>query len=98
VFCSGSPWTTSSIIRCMIQCRLRELIAAKGRRERRKITYEDIRAETGIDKSTLTRLTNDRADRVAISTIDRLCAYLSCQPGDLFIYVEGESPVVPEGS
>ncbi|MEE9202920.1 MAG: helix-turn-helix transcriptional regulator [Dehalococcoidia bacterium] len=71
----------------MIQSRLRELIAAKGRRERRRITYDDIRAQTGVNKNTLTRLANDRADLVAISTIDRLCAYFVCQPGDLLIYL-----------
>ena len=74
----------------MIQCRLRELMATKGRRERRRITYRDIGAETGLDKTTLSRLANDRADRVALSTIARLCAYFECQPGDLFIYVADE--------
>ena len=73
----------------MIQCRLRELMAAKGRRERRRITYDDILAQTGINKNTLTRLANDRADMVGISVVDRLCAYFDCQPGDLFIYVGG---------
>ena len=72
----------------MIQCRLRELIAAKGRRERRKITYDDILAQTTVNKNTITRLANDRAGMVAISVIDRLCSYFDCQPGDLFIYVE----------
>ena len=70
----------------MIQCRLRELMAAKGRRERRRITYDDILAEVGVNKSTLTRLANDRADLVGISVIDRLCEYFDCQPGDLFVY------------
>jgi putative transcriptional regulator len=69
----------------MIQCRLRELIAAKARSERRKITYADIRAATGVNTNTLVRLANDRADRVAIDTIDRLCGYFECEPGDLFI-------------
>ncbi len=72
----------------MIQCRLRELIGAKGRQERRRITYDDILARTGVNKNTLVRLANDRADMVGISVIDRLCAYFQCQPGDLFIYVE----------
>ena len=71
----------------MIQCRLRELMAAKGRLERRKITYEAIGASTGLDKNTLSRLANDRADRVAFGTIDRLCTYFDCQPGDLFVHV-----------
>ena len=42
----------------MIQCRLRELIGAKARQERRRITYDDIQAQTGVNKNTLT---NDRA-------------------------------------
>ena len=37
----------------MIQCRIRELIAIKGRRERRKITYEDIQAEYGVNKNSI---------------------------------------------
>jgi putative transcriptional regulator len=65
-------------------------MAEKGRLERCKITYDDILATTGISKSTLTRLANDRAGRVYISTTDRLCAYFNCQPGDLFLYVEEE--------
>ena len=71
----------------MIQTRLRELIGKKSRQERRRITYDDILANTGINKRSLTRLANDRADRVAFSTMNRLCAYFDCQPGDLFIYV-----------
>ena len=71
----------------MIQGRLRELMAVKGQRERRKITYDDILTETGVSKNTLTRLANDRAAMVGISVIDRLCDYFDCQPGDLFIYV-----------
>ena len=72
----------------MIQCRLRELMATKGRVEGRRVNYANIVGETGISTTTLTRLANDRSDRIAIGTIDRLCAYFKVQPGDLFIYVE----------
>ena len=72
----------------MIQCRLRELIGAKARRERRRITYDDILNQTGVNKNTLTGLANDSSRMVGFSVIDRLCAYFDCQPGDLFIYVE----------
>ncbi len=72
----------------MIQCRLRELMAAKSRRERRKITYDDVRFQTGMSKTTLTRLANDRSEGVSFSVMDRLCTYLDCQPGDLFIQTE----------
>ena len=77
----------------MIQCRLWELMAGKSRRDRRKITYDDIFTQTRISKSALTRLANDREKRVALNIIDRICDYFDCQPGDLFIYVpEPEEP------
>jgi putative transcriptional regulator len=62
-------------------------MAVKSGQERRRITYDDILKATGIAKSTLTRLANDRSDRVAIATLDSLCAYFDCQPGDLFVHV-----------
>ena len=71
----------------MIQCRLRELMAIKGRGERRRITYDDIFAQTGIAKTTLTKLANERAAMVGMSVMARLCDYFDCQPGDLFVYV-----------
>ena len=71
----------------MIQCRLRELMASKGRRERDKVTYNEIWARTGVSKNTLSRLANDHVDMVGISVIERLCDYFDCQPGDLFVYV-----------
>ena len=71
----------------MIQCRMRELIALKGRRERRKITYEDIQTESGVNKNSIAKLANDRSAMVGISVIDRLCAFFDCQPGDIFVYV-----------
>ena len=71
----------------MIQCRLRELMAAKTRETHRKITYDVIKAETGLSKTTLVRLANDKAELIGKSTMDRLCAFFDCQPGDLFVYV-----------
>jgi len=70
----------------MIQCRLRELIGAKARQERRKVTYDEIQAQTGVNKTTLTRLVNDRVGMVGLSVVNRLCAYFDCPPRDLFIY------------
>ena len=71
----------------MIQCRLRELMAAMSRQARSKITYDVINETTGLAKSTLARLANDKADLIGKSTMDRLCAFFDCQPGDLFVYV-----------
>ena len=62
-------------------------MAEKGRREGRKITYDAIHAQTGVSKTALTRLANGRSNRVDTSVMSRLCAYFSCQPGELFVYV-----------
>jgi putative transcriptional regulator len=76
----------------MIQCRLRELMAAMSRQARRKITYDVIKEDTGLAKSTLARLANDKAELIGKSTMDRLCAFFDCQPGDLFIHVPSPEP------
>jgi putative transcriptional regulator len=76
----------------MIQCRLRELMAIKGREERRRVTYDEILARTGIAKTTLSKLANERVGMVGLSVIDRICDYFDCQPGDLFIYIRESDP------
>jgi putative transcriptional regulator len=62
-------------------------MAIKARKQGRRVTYSDITAASGIYNTTLTRLANDKADLIGKSTMDRLCAFFDCQPGDLFIYV-----------
>ncbi len=79
----------------MIQGRLRELMAAKGRRDRTRISYDNIRSYTGLSTTTLSRLANDRTERIDLSVIDRLCDYFDCQPGDLFVYVRESDPINP---
>ena len=76
----------------MIQCRLRELMAAKGRSDRRKVTYASISESTGITPSTLARLANDKTDRVAFQTMDLLCTFFDCGPSDLFIQTNDPNP------
>ena len=72
----------------MIQCRLRELMAIRSRETREKITYDRILAETGISKSTLAKMANDKAQFISINALNQMCSYFDCQPGDLFIYIE----------
>ena len=68
-----------------IQCRLRELMAEQSRRRGRRVTYAEIVSATGVAESTLVRLANDRASRVSLSVIARLCSFFGCEPGDLFV-------------
>ena len=56
-------------------------------RQRRRITYEDIQAESRVNKNSIAKLTNDRSAMMGMSTLDRMCTYFECQPGDILIYV-----------
>ncbi len=66
--------------------RLKILIAEKEFREGRKLTYRTIAQETGVSTSTLTAYINQRIDSFAKPTLDALCKYFACQPGDILVY------------
>ena len=74
----------------MIQFRLRELMARKGRVEQRRITYALIKEHTRIWPSTLSRLANNSAEQIGLSVIDRLCDFFACTPGDLIVHVSND--------
>jgi DNA-binding Xre family transcriptional regulator len=41
--------------------------------------------ETGFPASTASRLFNDEVQGLELPTIDRLCAFFGCEPGELFV-------------
>jgi putative transcriptional regulator len=44
--------------------------------------------ETGIRWATLAAMASGKAKRVDLNALERICAALECQPGDLLIRVE----------
>lgn len=71
-----------------LQCRLRELMAEKSRREGRPITYRVIRQSTKIALNTLSGLNQTPLPRlIGTTVIERLCAFFACEVGDLFVVV-----------
>lgn len=64
---------------------MKKLIEDKEAAENRRITYRDIRAETGINLNTVTALMNDDWSLIGRVTIDRLLEYFECEPNDLLI-------------
>jgi len=59
----------------MIRFRLRELMADKGFNEGRKITFEEVSRETGIHRTTLTKVANQKGYNASTDIIDKLCSY-----------------------
>ena len=52
----------------------------------KKLRVADVVRATGMSKSTLHKLYNEELTRIDLDTIDRICAYLDIQVGDLFIF------------
>lgn len=57
-----------------------------------KIKGKDLAQELGITEANLSKLKTGNIKAVRLSTLNRLCEILNCQPGDLFEYVEEETP------
>jgi putative transcriptional regulator len=81
----------------MIRFRLAELIADAQFKSGHRIKLVDIAQATGINRMTLSRMSNVRGYSTSTDTIDKLCKYFSCQIGDVAQYVDEvpDAPVVP---
>lgn len=70
----------------MINIRVAELMG------RHRLTKKALAEITGIRPNTVSALWNGTVKRLEIEHLDKLCAALDCQPGDLFEYVKEEAP------
>lgn len=59
----------------MIRFRLKELIAEKEFREGRRITYDEIAGATGIHRTTLSKIANQKGYNTTTDVLDKLCGY-----------------------
>jgi DNA-binding Xre family transcriptional regulator len=78
----------------VLRYKLNELIAEKEFRERRRLLVQEIAADTGITRNTLSKMLNQHGASVRTENLDRLCAYFRCRIEDLveFVYeTAGES-------
>ncbi|MDI2145835.1 MULTISPECIES: helix-turn-helix transcriptional regulator [unclassified Pseudomonas] len=56
----------------------------------RKVKSKDLAAAIGITEANLSLLKQGKVKGLRLATLDAICEYLSCQPGDLLIRVAGE--------
>ncbi|MGI9154242.1 MAG: helix-turn-helix domain-containing protein [Rubrivivax sp.] len=57
---------------------------------RRKMRSRDLAPLIGITEQNISLLKSGKVKGVRFDTLERLCAVLQCQPGDLLAYVEPE--------
>ncbi|MEQ3702107.1 helix-turn-helix transcriptional regulator [Thalassolituus sp.] len=67
----------------MIRFRLKELIAEKEFQEDRRITLEEVSRETGIHRTTLSKIANQKGYVTNTDVLDRLCFYFGVPVGGI---------------
>lgn len=53
----------------------------------RKVRSKDLAAHVGITESNLSLLKSGKVRGIRFETLDRICAYLDCTPGDILGWV-----------
>ena len=59
---------------------------------RRKIRSNELARAVGITEANVSLLKSGKVRAVRFSTLEAICRYLECQPGDLLEYVPGGEP------
>lgn len=72
----------------MIRYRLRELMADYQFKTDKRITFDGLAKETGIHRTTLSKIANQKSYNTTTDNIDRLCEFFGCEVGALMEYVE----------
>ena len=63
---------------------------------RRKVTSRDLAEFVGITEANMSLLKQGKVKGVRFETLEKICAYLQCQPGELLVFVpDGEPPAQP---
>ncbi len=68
----------------MIVVRLDVMLALRKKRSK------DLAEHIGITESNLSLLKSGRVKGVRFGTLDSICEFLECQPGDILVWEEGE--------
>lgn len=72
----------------MIRFRLKELIAEKGFQENRRVTLDEVSRETGIHRTTLSKIANQRGYNTTTEILDKLCIYFDVELQEVAQFVE----------
>ena len=57
---------------------------------RRKVRSKELAEHIGITEANLSLLKQGKVKGVRFDTIEKICVFLNCQPGDLLVYRAGE--------
>lgn len=52
----------------------------------RKVRSKELATHVGITESNLSLLKSGKVRGIRFETLDKICAYLDCQPGDIIVW------------
>lgn len=81
----------------MIRLLFKQLLDDKAFREHRRITLDDVSAETGLSHTTVARISSTPGYVTTTDTIEALCRYFECTPSDLMVIVDEADGQKPDG-
>ena len=58
---------------------------------RRKVKSKELASHIGITEANLSLLKSGKVKGVRFATIEAICDYLDCQPGDILTYIKEHS-------
>lgn len=61
---------------------------------RRKMKLQDLADQVGITIQNLSILKTGKAKAIRFSTLDAICKFLQCQPGDILEYMPKEEDIL----
>ena len=65
---------------------------------RRKMKVGELAEKVGITLANISILKNGKAKAVRMETLDKICAALDCQPGDILEYIPGPAEEAGAGA
>lgn len=74
----------------MIRFKLKEMLSDKAFRDGKRINLEELSEATGVNRSTLSRISAFRGYNTTTDNIDKLCRYFGCSVDKLMEYVPDE--------
>jgi putative transcriptional regulator len=74
----------------MIRFRIKSLLEEKSFKDGKRYTIKDLIDATGMSRPTFSRIANEPGYSTTTDTINLLCEFFECQPGELMEYIPDE--------
>lgn len=74
----------------MIRFRLKELLADKAFKDKRRITLSEVSEVTGIHRTTLSKIANQMSYNTTTDNLEKLCEYFDCTVCEIAEYIKDE--------